>query len=141
MSAFSAAEAAYLAGQRLGRLATVTEGGRPHVVPTGFRFDAEPGLFKIGAHNLPGRGQNRRYRDHIEGNPWIAFVIDDVATVEPWHPRGVSIRGRADVQETGGEKLGNGFGPLWVLITPTWISSWGIENRPYDPPISRSVRR
>jgi pyridoxamine 5'-phosphate oxidase family protein len=139
MTAFTDAEIAYLAGQRLGRLATVTPAGHAHVVPTGFRLDAENDVFKIGAHDLPDRGQKRGYRVHIEANPWVAFVIDDVAPGGSWHPRGVSIRGKADVQTTGGELLGSGFGPLWVRIRPTWISSWGIDNGPYDAPFSRAV--
>ncbi len=41
MSVFNDEERVYLSGQRLGRLATADSRGRPHVVPTGFRFDAE----------------------------------------------------------------------------------------------------
>ncbi|MFG1925017.1 PPOX class F420-dependent oxidoreductase [Cryptosporangium sp. NPDC048952] len=139
MGVFSAGEIEYLGGQRLGRLATVTADGRPHVVPTGFRLDHENGILKIGAHDLPGRGQRRGYRGHIANNPWVAFVVDDVATVEPWAPRGVAVKGHAEIQETGGELLGRGFGPLWVRITPSWVSSWGIDNGSYDKPIVRAV--
>ncbi|MGH8907817.1 MAG: pyridoxamine 5'-phosphate oxidase family protein [Egibacteraceae bacterium] len=39
MPTFTEEERAYLAGQRLGRPATVDGQGRPHVVLTGFRFD------------------------------------------------------------------------------------------------------
>ncbi len=43
MSAFSQAELDYLAGgeRRLGRIATVGKDGTPHVVPVGFRYNAE----------------------------------------------------------------------------------------------------
>ena len=41
MSVFTAAEIAYLQGQRLGRLATVNAAGEPHVVPVGFRYNAD----------------------------------------------------------------------------------------------------
>src|SRR4051794_30501098 len=41
MSAFSEAEIAYLRSQRLGRLATVGPDSQPHVVPVGFRYNAE----------------------------------------------------------------------------------------------------
>ena len=37
MSAFTPEELAYLAGQRLGRLATVGPDGAPHVMPVSFR--------------------------------------------------------------------------------------------------------
>ncbi len=41
MSVFAPEEIEYLRGQRLGRLATVNAAGEPHVVPVGFRRNAE----------------------------------------------------------------------------------------------------
>ncbi len=41
MNRFTAAEIAYLQSQRLGRLATVNEKGDLHVVPVGFRYNAD----------------------------------------------------------------------------------------------------
>lgn len=139
MSGFTDAETSYLSSQRIGRLATVTPAGRPHVVPAGFHFNADDGTIDIGANNLPDRGQKRGYRRNIEGDPWVAIVVDDIASTNPWTPRGVSIRGRAEIHATGGERLGPGFGPIWVRIIPTWISSWGIDAGPYDPPHTRTV--
>ena len=55
MHTFTEQERAYLAAQRLGRLATVDDRGRPHVVPTGFRFDPAEGVIVIGGHNLGKR--------------------------------------------------------------------------------------
>jgi pyridoxamine 5'-phosphate oxidase family protein len=52
MSAFTSAEIEYLQSQRLGRLATVNGEGEPHVVPTGFRYNAELESTDIGGHNL-----------------------------------------------------------------------------------------
>lgn len=138
MTAFTDAETSYLAQQRLGRLATVDAAGQPHVVPIAVRFE-DDGTIAIGAANLPGRGQRRHYLRNVEANPRVALVIDDLASVDPFSPRGVSIRGRAEIVPTGGERLGPGFGPIWLRITPTWISSWGIEGGPYDPPHTRSV--
>jgi pyridoxamine 5'-phosphate oxidase family protein len=37
MVTFTERQLAFLAGRRLGRLATVGDRGRPHVVPVGFR--------------------------------------------------------------------------------------------------------
>lgn len=139
MSAFTDAETTYLSTPRLGRLATVTADGHPHVVPVGFRLDTDEGTIEIGANNLPDRGQKRGYLRNIAGNPKVAVVIDDVASLDPWAPRGVSIRGHAEIVPTGGEHLGPQFGPIWVRVTPTWISSWGIESGPYDPPHTRTV--
>ena len=52
MSPFTEKEIEYLRGQRLGRLATVGGGGSPHIVPVGFRLDAEAGAIEIGGHGL-----------------------------------------------------------------------------------------
>lgn len=50
MSAFTDREIEYLQGQRLARLATVGPDGRPHVVPVGFRYNAELETIDIGGH-------------------------------------------------------------------------------------------
>jgi hypothetical protein len=39
MAAFTEQQVAFLAGQRLGRLATVDDRGRPNLVTVGFRVD------------------------------------------------------------------------------------------------------
>jgi pyridoxamine 5'-phosphate oxidase family protein len=50
MSAFSAAEIAYLRSQQLGRLATVGPNAQPHVVPVGFRYNPLEDSIDIGGH-------------------------------------------------------------------------------------------
>jgi pyridoxamine 5'-phosphate oxidase family protein len=134
---FTDKEIEYLTEQRIGRLATATPDGRPHVVPTGFRLDIDHVAIDIGGHDLG----NRRplYLRNIEANPQVAFVVDDLATVDPWKPRGVTIRGRATVHPEGGDQLGRGFGPTWIRITPMQITSWGIDTTPFSPPHSRKV--
>lgn len=139
MSVFTGKEVAYLKEQRLGRLATVDSKGRPHVVPTGFNVDAEKGVVEIGGHNLPGRGQKRLYLAHIEANPYVAFVVDHVVTEPSWTARGVTMRGRAMIHPEGGERLGPGFGPIWVEIVPEWVSAWGIDAGPMEGFNSRKV--
>jgi len=136
---FTAKEIAYLNLQRVGRLATVDSKGHPHVVPTGFRLDANNGTLQIGAADTPGRGQKRLYLTHMRANPYVAFVIDDVVTQPQWAPRGVSVRGRAQIHPDGGQQLGPGFGPLWTEIVPESISSWGLDTGTYDPPHFRKV--
>jgi pyridoxamine 5'-phosphate oxidase family protein len=134
---FTEKEIEYLTGQRLGRLATVTPGGRAHVVPTGFRLDDEHTGIEIGGHNLSTR--RPLYLRNIETNPWVAFVVDDLAAVQPWTPRGVTIRGRAEIHIHGGQRLGPGFDPTLIRITPTHITSWGIDAHAFGPPNSRKV--
>ena len=134
---FSEREIGYLTGQRLGRLATVTPDGRAHVVPTGFRLDDQRSAIEISGHNLSGR--RPLYLRNIETNPWVAFVVDDLASVKPWTPRGVTIRGRAEIHAQGGQRLGPGFDSLLIRITPTRITSWGIDAGAFGPPHSRKV--
>ena len=87
MSAFTEKETEYMNEQRLGRLSTVDAGGRPHVVPVGFRYNADQHTVDIGERKL---GATKKFRD--AGNTGkAAFVVDDV--LPPWRVRGVEIRG------------------------------------------------
>lgn len=123
MSAFTAAEVAYLQSQRLGRLATVGPDGQPHVVPVGFRYNPELDVVDIGGHDFARR---KKYRD-VQRNPRVAFVVDDLASTAPWRPRGIEIRGEAEVRESGGEEIGPGFDPEMFRIRPRRIISWALE--------------
>jgi pyridoxamine 5'-phosphate oxidase family protein len=121
MSAFTPAEIEYLQGQQLGRLATVNESGEPHVVPVGFRYNAELDTIDIGGHNL---GASKKFRDVARtGN--AAFVVDDV--LPPWQARGVEVRGRAEVFEEGGEDVNSDFGAELIRLHPSRIVGWGID--------------
>jgi pyridoxamine 5'-phosphate oxidase family protein len=134
---FTDKEVEYLNVQRLGRLATVTASGRAHVVPTGFRLSEDRTAVEVSGHNLSAR--RPLYLRNIEANPWVAFVVDDLATTNPWAPRGVTIRGRAEVLSEGGQRLGPGFDTMLIRITPTNITSWGIDGQAFGPPNSRRV--
>lgn len=122
---FTPEQLKYLASQRLGRLATASADGEPHVVPVGFQVNEELGTIEIGGHEAPGRPP-RRYRRNIQANPRASFVVDDLASTDPWWPRGVSMRGRAVVHESGGERLGRGFGSMWVELTPEKVWDWAL---------------
>jgi pyridoxamine 5'-phosphate oxidase family protein len=119
---FSEQEMEYLRGQRLGRLATVGQDGSPHVVPVGFRLDAEAGVIEVGGHGL---SRSKKWRD-LKANPRTAIVIDDLASTQPWTPRGIEIRGTAELHLQGGEKFGPGWDAAWLRILPARIISWGI---------------
>jgi pyridoxamine 5'-phosphate oxidase family protein len=125
MSVFSPAEIAYLQSQRLGRIATVGANGQPHVVPVAFRYNADLDTIDIGGHDFAKR---KKYRD-VHQNPRAAFVVDDLASVNPWRPRGVEIRGKVEVLPTGGAAIGPGFDAEMFRIKPTRVVSWGIEDR------------
>ncbi|MEV6639446.1 pyridoxamine 5'-phosphate oxidase family protein [Amycolatopsis sp. NPDC051371] len=139
MSLFSNDEATFLQEHQLGRLATAGRNGAPHVVPTGYQFDPDRGVLKIGAHSLEIRGQRRLYVRHIEAGPRVAFVVDDVVTEPVWRPRGLTVKGNARLRTEGGEVLGPGFGPNWIEIVPDWVSAWGIDTDSFQAAVPRKV--
>jgi pyridoxamine 5'-phosphate oxidase family protein len=114
MSAFSRAELDYLtAERRLGRLATVGRDGTPHVVPVGVSHNPEHDSIDVGGRNFE---RTKKYRD-VKRTGRAAIVVDDLASTDPWHPRGVEIRGRAEALD--------GPRPL-IRIHPDRVVSWGI---------------
>jgi pyridoxamine 5'-phosphate oxidase family protein len=123
VSNFTPEEIAYLQSQRLGRLATVGPDGQPHVVPVGFRYNPELDTIDIGGHDFAKR---KKYRD-VQRNPRVAFVVDDLASVSPWRPRMLEIRGTAVVLGSGGEQVIPGFDREMFRIRPRRIVSIGIE--------------
>ena len=125
MSNFTAKELEYLQGQRLSRLATVNAAGDPHVVPTSFRHNAELDTIDIGGLDI---AHTKKYRDAAQQGR-AAIVVDDV--LPPWQPRGIEIRGRAEVVPTGGKEIMERFAPEIIRIHPTHIISWGLEGDAY----------
>src|SRR5436190_24108368 len=117
MSKFTPEEIAYLQSQRLGRLATVSEKGEPHVVPVGFRYNAEQDTIDIGGHNIV---PTKKYREAVRHGR-VAFVVDDV--LPPWRPRFVEVRGTVQALPEDGKEIMKDFVPDILRITPTCIVS------------------
>ena len=89
MSNFSEAEIAFIASQRLGRLATVGPGGMPHVAPVAVFYDPETDALVIGADVEYGEEvmvTSKKFRD-AQRHPQAAVVIDLRAVYEPLHAR------------------------------------------------------
>jgi pyridoxamine 5'-phosphate oxidase family protein len=135
MSVFSPAEIAYLQSQRLARIATSAD-GQPHVVPVAFRYNPETDTIDVGGH---GFAQRKKFRD-VQRNPRVAIVVDDLASVDPWRPRMLEVRGQAEVLSTGGDSVGPGFDPEMFRITPRRIVSIGVEGAGSFLVNARSVR-
>ena len=121
MSVFTPEEIAYLQSQRLARIAT-SRGGQPHVVPLAFRYNPETDTIDVGGHDFAKR---KKYRD-VQQNPRVAIVVDDLASIDPWRPRMIEVRGEAEILSTGGDTVGPGFDPEMFRITPRRIISLGI---------------
>jgi pyridoxamine 5'-phosphate oxidase family protein len=121
VSVFTDEEIEYMAGQRLGRLATVGADGTPHVVPVAFRFNPETETIDIGGHGFAAR---KKFRD-VQRRGRAAFVVDDV--LPPWRPRMVEIRGRAVTLDAGGRDIHPDFDDPIIRIFPERIISMGLE--------------
>ncbi|WP_406275278.1 PPOX class F420-dependent oxidoreductase [Streptomyces sp. NBC_00191] len=121
MTEFSEAERAYLASQRLGRLATVAPKGQPQANPVGF-FPQDDGTILIGGYAL---ATTKKWRN-LQANPKVALVVDDIVSLRPWRVRGVDIRGDAELV-TGPHELGPHFSEELIRIHPKKIHSWGLE--------------
>ena len=118
MSVFRRSELGYMAGGRqLGRIATVGADGTPHVVPVAFIYNAVRDTVDVGGAELE---QSKKFRD-VARTGRAAIVIDDLASTDPWHPRGIEIRGR-------GEAIALPT-PL-IRIHPERIVSWGLDRSP-----------
>jgi pyridoxamine 5'-phosphate oxidase family protein len=115
MSVFTDVELEYLTGgRRLGRLATVGPDGTPHVVPVGWIYNAARDTIDVGGAELE---KTKKFRD-VSRTGRAAIVIDDVKSTDPWHPRAIEVRGRAEAIPLPT--------PL-IRIHPERIISWGLE--------------
>ena len=124
MATFTEKELEYLRSQRLARLATADLHGAPHVVPLRFRVAEDGAAIEVGGRSFAG---SMKYRN-IKSNPQVAIVVDDLASVDPWTPRGIEIRGIAQLHEGDGRGLGPGASDLpWARIIPERVVSWGID--------------
>ena len=113
-SVFSQGELDFLHGQRLlGRVATVGADGTPHVAPVGWRHNPDLDTIDVTGH---AQERTKKFRD-VERSGRAAIVSDDLASVSPWRPRAVEVRGRAEALREA-EAL--------IRIHPERIVSWGL---------------
>ena len=125
MSAFTVAELEYLTSQPLMRFASASLNGRPDVAPVVFEIDGDDVLtagFDI-THTV-------RYKN-IQSNPRVSVVVDDLASVNPWSPRGIKIIGTAIIEDVDGSPR--------FRISPEVIISWALNDT--TPGIPKMERR
>ena len=126
MSAFTPAETEYLRNQPLMRFASASTSGRPDVAPVVFDLDGDDIVtsgFDIA--------RTVRYRN-VQSNPRATIVVDDLASTDPWSPRGIKVIGSCVVEShDGGERF---------RISPEVIISWAINDAtPGIPSMERRV--
>ena len=116
-SVFTPAELEYLHGQRrLGRVATVGKDGTPHVVPGGWTHNTELDTIDVTGRDLE---TTKKFKD-VARSGRAAIVIDDIASFNPFRPRAIEVRGRAEA--IGGPNA-------LIRIYPERIVSWGVDSR------------
>lgn len=115
MTAFTQPELDYLAERRLARVGTVGRNGVPHVTPVGmWSYNAEHDTIDVTGRDFAA---TKKYRD-VARSGQAAIVVDDLASTDPWRPRGVEVRGQAEaVSEPQ---------PL-IRIHPDRVISWGLQ--------------
>lgn len=110
--AFSDRESRFLCQGGLGRVATVSSDGQPHVVPVAYEFDGQ--FLYFSGRNL---SRSLKYH-HIAASQKVAFVVDDIVSFSPWRARGIEIRGVAEILYENNHP--------YVRITPLHKVAWGL---------------
>ncbi|TDD98915.1 PPOX class F420-dependent oxidoreductase [Jiangella asiatica] len=136
-STFTDSEIAYLTSQRLGRLATVGPGNRPQLAPVGVFFDPATQTIVVAGHEGTGMARSQKFHNARQ-RPDVTFIVDDLISVDPYLPRALEVRGRAETADAGGEELGRRittimpFDPAYIRIHPRRILSRGIDSDPFE---------
>ncbi|WP_433567161.1 PPOX class F420-dependent oxidoreductase [Nocardia sp. CA-151230] len=124
---FTDAELDYLAGQQLGRIATAQLDGTLQVSPVGFRYNDRTDTIDIAGHGMAG---SRKFRN-VAANGRVAFVVDDLASTDPWRPRFLEIRGTGEAitEPTDSAYAGytGGFDGAIIRIHPRRLISFGVN--------------
>jgi len=135
MVQFSATEAKYLEQQMVGRLATASKKGTPHLAPICYASNSQ----KIFIHT----GRDSKKMRNIVENRKVAFATDEYLSWEK--NRGIIVQGVAEILEKGrtyelGRELIYAKYPKWeqeypivegeevlLAIIPKKVLSWGLE--------------
>lgn len=96
----------------LGRLATVTDDGDPHVVPVGWSWDGDRDVFVLGGRDVRATAR----AGHVRARRRAALVIDGVDTDGGWRPWALLVRGRAEMDDALDA----------ILLHPDEVTSWGL---------------
>lgn len=139
MLSISPDDRAFLHQSRVGRLATASAVGEPHVVPVCFIFDGKHVYSAIDSKPKRVAAARLRRLQNLRENPRASLVVDSYD--EDWSRlRFVLVMGRAEILETGQDReraldmlrekypqyqamRDFGLGPV-IRLTPERIVSW-----------------
>lgn len=126
---FTDAEIDYLSDQVLGRLATQRPDGTLQVSPVGFAYNPDEKTIDVRGHRL---AHSRKFHN-IAANGKVAFVVDDLPSLEPMRVRCLEIRGHAEALRNA-EAADGHLDDAVIRIHPERIISFGVED-PDRPPL------
>jgi pyridoxamine 5'-phosphate oxidase family protein len=128
---FKPHEIEYLRRADLGRLATIQRNGTPQNSPVGFTYNEQLGTIDIPGYQM---SKSQKFRN-IGHNDKVAFVVDDIASRDPWRVRCLEIRGSAAQAEIAPSRgaAGDHLDTAIIRITPRRIISFGIDDQDTEP--------
>jgi pyridoxamine 5'-phosphate oxidase family protein len=128
---FKPHEIEYLQRTDLGRLATIQRNGTPQNSPVGFTYNEQLGTIDIFGYQM---SKSQKFRN-IAHNANVAFVVDDIASRDPWRVRCLEIRGTAEQSEIAPSQgaAGDHLDTAIIRITPRRIISFGIDDQDTEP--------
>jgi pyridoxamine 5'-phosphate oxidase family protein len=128
---FKPHEIEYLRRAGLGRLATVQRNGTPQNSPVGFTYNEELKTIDIAGYQM---SKSQKYRN-VGHNEKVAFVVDDIASRDPWRVRCLEVRGTAEQAEMAPSRgaAGDHLDTAIIRITPRRIISFGIDDQDTEP--------
>ena len=83
------------------------------MIPVAFIYNAVRDTIDVTGNELE---RTKKFRD-VARTGRAAIVIDDLASVSPWRPRAVEVRGRAEALRAP---------EVLIRIHPERIVSWGL---------------
>jgi pyridoxamine 5'-phosphate oxidase family protein len=113
----------------LGRLATVQRDGTPQNNPVGFTYNEQLGTIDIAGYRM---SKSQKFRN-IAHHDKVAFVVDDIASRDPWRVRCLEIRGTATQVHTEMDTDDGHLDNAIIRVTPRRIISFGIDDQTTEP--------
>ena len=115
-SSFTDVELQFLTSpsRALARVATIGKDGTPHVVPSGWTYNAALATIDVAGRDVE---HTKKFRD-VRSTGKAAIVIDGIAPGEGFNPWAIEIAGRAEAIDAPN---------ALIRIYPERVRSWGLE--------------